>query len=590
MLLLLSLAAASAEDCPALVPASVFDQKLKEVEKAIRAREPAQLQQRMALVHTLLPCLLQPLRPEQASFYHLLHGLELWIQRNPTMGQLYFSSAKATGSHGGLLSELYPQGHQVLEEYRNALPLVESSPLDPAPSGRFWFDGQVDQQRPLYRPTIFQHESEGRIVTALLEPGAPMPSYVHSPVAVRIGWADLDSSPSGAYLQLDSGDVFTAPLKGVELTAGRHELRSADPCYQPATYAWQTVPEEGETILLALKPVPASLELSAVDGMGVAVRAKVTVDGRDLGHTPVTALVPVCSSSVVVYWQGKTWRRSLELDALGTTSLSARFSGPDVSSRSITSPLPSAASKTSKATPADSDKDGIYDTVDDCPYKREDFDGVRDSDGCPEDNEAQVRPVDTGKAWEPSAPAASKRPGLQVQIDAGTGPLVFRFSDTDSWRWGADPVPPEALPVLVRASFGYVEPGNWKPVRGLLSHTSFSATAVGGQPEDEVGPLGFISRENTLGFGLYTPARLRVQLSARAMAGIATYRFSSKAGSLPVGHVGATGTLWPAKWLGVHGDASWRFALEENPHFSTPPLLLSGGLTIRIGASGEKKK
>ena len=41
---------AAAADCPARVPAAVFDQKLKDVEKAIRDREPAQLRQTISKV------------------------------------------------------------------------------------------------------------------------------------------------------------------------------------------------------------------------------------------------------------------------------------------------------------------------------------------------------------------------------------------------------------------------------------------------------------------------------------------------------------------------------------------------------------
>ena len=504
-----------------------------------------------------------------------MRGIELWIQRNPTLGQLYFSSAKATGSHDLLLSELYPEGHQVLKDYRDAPPLYDSVPLGPPRAGSIWVDGGEGAERPLYRPAIFQYGTEGSVSTVLLEPGSPLPPYGDS-APLSTSWADISSSPSGALLTLAGGEPFPSPAEGLEVGPGRHEVRAVDPCYQPDAYAWEAAPGGKEEIFLGLTPVPASLEVVAVDASGASVGAEVSLDGAALGRTPLKSLVAACSESLAVTWKGEEWSERVELDPLGSTELIARFEGS--SAPAVPAPPP----------PADSDKDGIFDSVDDCPHRKEDFDGVRDADGCPEDNAAQVRPVGKSMESEAPKPADQGRAGVLFQLDGAAALPGMALHNTPAWEWERSALPDDALPVIVRASFGNTEKGSWKPARGMIALSSLGADVRGGEAGAEPETLGLVSRESYLGFGLYTPDTVRFQLSVRAMAGIWTYRFSARTGILPVGQAGATGQVWLTRWLGIHGDACWRQPLEEAPYFSVEPLVMSGGISLRLGAPRRK--
>lgn len=59
------------------------------------------------------------------------------------------------------------------------------------------------------------------------------------------------------------------------------------------------------------------------------------------------------------------------------------------SSPNAEAPVASAASSGDEescegASACDHDADGVFDSMDECPYESEDMDGYRDNDGCPE--------------------------------------------------------------------------------------------------------------------------------------------------------------------------------------------------------------
>ncbi|MBM74263.1 MAG: hypothetical protein CMK59_02580 [Proteobacteria bacterium] len=177
MFLLFSISAWAVE-CPAPIPAAMFRKKLDDVEEAIEQRDGYLLKGRMEKVENILPCVVQPLSSELAGEYHLLKGIDLWIHRNQEMAQLYFSAARALGDHDELLQKYYPPGHQLVQDYIEALDLAEFKKVEPPAEGFLYFDGRENNKRPVYRPTIFQYYVDDHLLTFVLEPQDPIPSYL----------------------------------------------------------------------------------------------------------------------------------------------------------------------------------------------------------------------------------------------------------------------------------------------------------------------------------------------------------------------------------------------------------------------------
>ena len=177
LLLLAAAGAAQAADCPFPVPAAIFETQLSEVEGALAARNLQQMSQRLAELDKAVPCLVQPLTPEQAGRYHLIHGVNRWIAKENTPAKLHFSSAKAAAPGLGISTDVFPAAHQIHQTFGIA-PQLDDAETAPKPAGTLYFDGKETLERPLYRPTILQVAQDGKVsLTALIEAGRPLPAY-----------------------------------------------------------------------------------------------------------------------------------------------------------------------------------------------------------------------------------------------------------------------------------------------------------------------------------------------------------------------------------------------------------------------------
>ena len=226
--------AAAAEECPAPVPAALFEMKMQEVEQSLQSRDLQQLGQRLGELETYLPCLVQPINTAQASRYHLLQGVNLWIGRNTAMAQLHFSSAKAASPGASMPDSLFPKEHQVQLSFAKAPALDDSEKLRAPKGTSLWFDGTKSKMRPLYRPTVVQVVKGGQAQdTALLEAGAALPFFlVQTPVAQKSGKEDVGGSdaPPGEAMSIPDAPPLTAKqarTAGIAAAAGGLALYAA---------------------------------------------------------------------------------------------------------------------------------------------------------------------------------------------------------------------------------------------------------------------------------------------------------------------------------------------------------------------------
>ena len=172
----LAIGSAAATDCALPLPAVIFESQLADVEQALNAKNLSQMSQRLAELEKQVPCIAQPITAAQAGRYHLIHGINLWISKESTTAKLHFSAAKAAAPDLGIPTAVFPAAHQIHETFSTA-PLIEESETFDG-EGDTYFDGAQSDQRPLYRPAIFQAGLDGKIaVTQIILPGDPVPGY-----------------------------------------------------------------------------------------------------------------------------------------------------------------------------------------------------------------------------------------------------------------------------------------------------------------------------------------------------------------------------------------------------------------------------
>jgi hypothetical protein len=172
----LAMGAAQAADCAMPLPAVIFESQLSDVEQALNAKNLAQMSQRLTELEKQVPCIAQPITAAQAGRYHLIHGINLWISKESTTAKLHFSAAKAAAADIGIPTTVFPSAHQIHETFATA-PLIDDAETFNG-TGQTFFDGAESDQRPLYRPTIFQAGLDGKIaVTQIVLPGEPLPGY-----------------------------------------------------------------------------------------------------------------------------------------------------------------------------------------------------------------------------------------------------------------------------------------------------------------------------------------------------------------------------------------------------------------------------
>jgi hypothetical protein len=175
--LLLAIQAATAADCPSPVPAAIFGSQLEDVEAALDAKNLQQMSQMLDILDQQVPCLIQPLSPEQAGRYHLVHGVNRWISKDLTTAKLHFSAAKASAPVLSISTDVFPSAHQIHGTFTGA-PGLEDIETVPAADGQLYFDGKSTTDRPAYRPTLFQYGQGGKVsLTVLVQPAAELPGY-----------------------------------------------------------------------------------------------------------------------------------------------------------------------------------------------------------------------------------------------------------------------------------------------------------------------------------------------------------------------------------------------------------------------------
>jgi formylglycine-generating enzyme required for sulfatase activity len=133
-----------------------------------------------------------------------------------------------------------------------------------------------------------------------LEVAPPSDRRVSAQLKPDFGTLDVRASKPLA-VELDGVAQGKAPLQGVELEAGEHVLRVQDPCYKAIKLSFEL--DAGERLELGLEPeeLLKTIEVQPVTPQGEPTRAKVSVDGTELGEVPGAFEVPACARLLTVH-------------------------------------------------------------------------------------------------------------------------------------------------------------------------------------------------------------------------------------------------------------------------------------------------
>lgn len=152
------------------------------------------------------------------------------------------------------------------------------------------------------------------------------------------GTIAITSDQPGVRVTLDGAPVGVTPLE-VKADAGLRSVLVADRCYQEL--GERVAVERAQKRTVALKAVPrwSGVKVRARDRRGNDIEAKVEVDGKALGVTPLTAKVSVCASLIRVVANGRRVESRLALEEDKVTELvaamddAAAASPPDAKNR-----------------------------------------------------------------------------------------------------------------------------------------------------------------------------------------------------------------------------------------------------------------
>ena len=165
--------------CPDDVSSDALAQHLSRAEQAWTALDGAGFSGALDDITFLLPCLTEPVSPNQAARTHRAFALQAFGDGQERSASAAFRAGHAASPAAGSPEALLPSGHAALTLYENSRAAVEYSPLDPEPIRPLLFDGTAGVQRPLDVPTVAQVLGEDGSVqhTRYVNPGQQLPAY-----------------------------------------------------------------------------------------------------------------------------------------------------------------------------------------------------------------------------------------------------------------------------------------------------------------------------------------------------------------------------------------------------------------------------
>jgi sulfatase modifying factor 1 len=148
---------------------------------------------------------------------------------------------------------------------------------------------------------------------------------VRWPLVPNTGRLAIATEPLGLSVTVDGHLVGAGPI-AVEVAPGLHRVVGVGPCHTDDGRDVTVEHEREVQVVLRPAPLQAGLRVVPEDGAGNVVKAKLEVDGRDLGWAPGTFSVSACAKTATLrHLELGRVEVPLELKAGGTREVKAVF-------------------------------------------------------------------------------------------------------------------------------------------------------------------------------------------------------------------------------------------------------------------------
>jgi len=114
------------------------------------------------------------------------------------------------------------------------------------------------------------------------------------------GWLEIKSPYDGVDVFLDGKNIGKTPIPKMQITPGPHLIEPKGDCFN-------TVPEQiiveklkVKSVSLSIQEKSAAIEVYSKDEKGNDIEADVFVDGKNVGTSPGTFKIPLCSKEAIV--------------------------------------------------------------------------------------------------------------------------------------------------------------------------------------------------------------------------------------------------------------------------------------------------
>lgn len=122
------------------------------------------------------------------------------------------------------------------------------------------------------------------------------------------------SEPTGAAVLVDGKLLCQSTPCSRSLEHGSHTVEMSGDCFVGSATRFEVQPGKAQEVRLQMQDKPSGIEVRVSDSQGNAVRARVFVDGRELGFSPNRFAVGVCAGQLTITAEGyQSWSSPLKL-------------------------------------------------------------------------------------------------------------------------------------------------------------------------------------------------------------------------------------------------------------------------------------
>lgn len=139
----------------------------------------------------------------------------------------------------------------------------------------------------------------------------------------NIGRISLSDCPSRTSILLDSNQYGVTPLAEIKTAPGSYVLTLEHPEYFKRSEKLFVKVGETTNIECGLKPKEGAVSLSAKDSKGAPVKAKVFIDGENVGATPGTFKTRIGARELKVVKGEEAWEDKIVVEKSKTTEITA---------------------------------------------------------------------------------------------------------------------------------------------------------------------------------------------------------------------------------------------------------------------------